>query len=163
MEFDAQKDFLEDTKSIVDFVRSLDNQKLNTKPTAKEWSVLECLEHLIVIEKLAKKVFDLESVEPRRPYFSKIEMMKNGLLNFNEKYEASEIFLPTGLYSDSNKALEDFENQRKEISKKGDLKLLYIGIEHPIFGKLTKLEWVYFCIFHAQRHFEQMKRVASSV
>lgn len=163
MELDVEKDFQENTKSIIDFVKNLDAQKLTKKPSAKEWSVMECVEHLIVIEKLAKKVLDLESSEPRRPYFSKIEMMKNGLLNFNEKYETTEIFFPTGLYSDTNKALEDFENQRKEISKKGDIKLLYIGIEHPFFGKLTKLEWVYFCIFHAQRHFEQMKRVASSV
>ncbi|GAB4332218.1 MAG: hypothetical protein OHK0038_07720 [Flammeovirgaceae bacterium] len=158
MELDAQSDFITNTKSIRDFIKGLDYQRLNKKPSAKEWSVIECLEHLIVIEKSVEKVLELEAVAPRRSYFSKIDMMKNSLLNFDQKYETTEMFYPIGLYSDANKAIEEFEKQREQISQKGDLKMLYIGIEHPFFGKLTKLEWIYFCIFHAQRHFEQMKK-----
>lgn len=155
-----ETDFKRNTEEISNFFKRMKADVLRQKPHPNEWSALDCLEHLVVVEKMVEKVLTLSSQPVTRAIDAKVSTMKEALLNFHEKYQTSEMFLPTGKYQPAE-AIELFCEQRDRIWKTGDFKHLYDAIEHPFFGKLTKTEWVYFCVYHAQRHFEQMKKAAT--
>lgn len=152
--------FKKNTEEISDFFKTTDTSLLIHRPSPNEWSALDCFEHMIVVEKMVEKVLQLPSQPSHRAIDAKVTTIKEALLNFNEKYQTTEMFLPTGRYTQEEAVLL-FCEQREKIWTTGDFKHLYDAIEHPFFGKLTKTEWVYFCIYHAQRHLEQMKKAVS--
>lgn len=92
----------------------------------------------------------------------KIEKIKFRFGDYTHKLTAGEPIKPRGEFTDKEKVLRAIVSNRSEIlqlPQEGSWFDLCLGFEHAIFGYLTKIEWLYFCIFHAERHLQQMQTI----
>jgi DinB superfamily len=152
----------------------LSAKQLNFKPSAKNWSIAQCFEHLIVTNNLyfpnIQKVIDGKH---RNNFFSKIPfstnligvLMRNALNpNQRRKMKTFKIFEPT--VSDvSEMIIEDFaENNQKlieMIEACKDLEIHKIKIAEPLSVALNlRLDDAFeILVMHEKRHFLQAERV----
>ena len=84
------------------------------------------------------------------------EELMGTFLNRNVKFKSPEFILPTQQLYDKNVLIHHFNqafNQLNETAKSTDLSGM---IKHPAFGDITKLELLYFVLYHTMRHHQQM-------
>jgi hypothetical protein len=173
--------FIEDLRQISADVKSvfggLSSAQLNWKPNAKDWSVGQCFEHLIITNDLyfpnIRKVIDGKH---RNNFFSKIPfstdiiaaLMKNSLKpEQSRKMKTFQIFEPA-TSSISPTIIEEFAaNQQKLIAlveAVKDLDIHRIKISEPLSTALNlRLSDAFaILILHEKRHFLQAGRVLKS-
>ena len=152
----------------------LSAKQLNWKPNAKNWSIGQCFEHLIVTNNLyfpnIQKVIDGKH---RNNFFSMIPfvpdliaiLMKNSLNpDQTRKMKTFKIFEPTASHI-SEKIFEDFaDNQQKlieMIKSTRDFDINKIKIAEPLSIALNiRLSDTFEILaMHEKRHFRQAERV----
>ena len=156
----------------------LSNTQLNWKPSAKSWSVGQCIEHLIITNDLyfpnIQKVVDRTH---QNNFFSKIPfstrliaaLMKNSLKpEQSRKMKTFKIFEPA-TSNISPTILEEFAaNQQKLIAMieaVKDLDVYKIKISEPLSTALNLrlIDAFEILLIHEKRHFLQAERVLETV
>ncbi|EKT4510837.1 hypothetical protein AAIP42_002560 [Flavobacterium psychrophilum] len=56
-------------------------------------------------------------------------------------------------------SIQNIKNEFLEIAEMQNLELICLDFEIPTFGKFTKYEWVWWAIFHTQRHIYQLGKL----
>ena len=82
-------------------------------------------------------------------------------LDFEAKYKSPEFIVPEEKIYDKGdvvKILKSSINKLKEMRSSTNLTEI---ISLPIFGEVTKLELLYFVLYHTQRHIHQLKKIIS--
>ena len=154
-EIDASTEQLTATITAVD-----DN--LFDKTSGPGWSPAEIAEHILVLE--TKVNYGLLHAHPtERPVDGKLAAIKQGLASFEKKYDAPDFVKPTGSIKDKAALIEGIRKQRSLLKQHVTSLDLSESCEmrHPVIGAMTRLEWVYFNIYHAGRHVEQMKSISN--
>ena len=136
------------------------------------WSASDNLDHLIKAHKLIGMAFKLPKItlramfgKPDRASISYEELCQNYRDEIVKGAQASGRYLPDQQTPDSEAAtkkqdlLNQFSNASKELvaaAKKWDEKELdEYSLPHPILGKLTIREMLFFTIYHNLRHASQ--------
>lgn len=166
---DLKKKLLENTETLIAKVDQVPDSQFNTKPGGAEdsWSVADVVEHLYRSEFGIPKLFTgkTEAVADRAPD-AYLEDMRKRFLESDKKMKASGIILPEKGEKPKETLISKFRKNRLEIAKlTGELNLeaLCLSFKHPIYGYLTRLEWVHFNIIHTQRHMRQIERIKSQI
>jgi len=134
------------------------------KPSIDEWSVLECLTHLVLVEESVLNDVLLQPFVGEGPIQTfEVSKLKHLLINKRDvKLDAPDLFVARGQFVDARFAFD-----RLVIVRDGVMRLLsgdagkfdgYL-FRHPRLGNMTRLDWVWFCIAHADRHVMQMRDV----
>jgi len=159
----------DNTNQIINLVNS--NQSISfLKPSIDEWSINECLDHIIRVEEdvysnilcnmtTAQKHTNLEKFG-----FDKMYHVLVGKRNI--KVKSPDLFIPDINSFDSEILIARFQNTRNTI-----VNLLKTSVDnidcslydHPNLGLLTKTDWLYFMICHAERHCFQMNSVVDVI
>lgn len=66
---------------------------------------------------------------------------------------------------DKSKTIEKFQDIRQKLTGWIEIQNLagtITGFEHPLFGSLTRIEWVYFNIYLSRRHIRQISKILKS-
>ena len=156
------KKFRKNTQQLSDLIDSFSDDQFAMKPSEDEWSAAEILEHLYRSEFGIPKLFNGESNPSDRDADAYVQKMENALLNYSKKTQAPEFIQPKNSNSDKADLLAKFSTNREKIvraylqNSPNEICLLY---PHPFYGSLTRLEWLNFCILHAQRHIHQLKGI----
>lgn len=130
----------------------------------EKWSIAENVDHLRLSVKPLNLAFSLPNFTLL--FFGKLdrsertydEMVAKYLSKLQEGVVAPSNFVPEGLADEKNKAkiLEDFnEVNQKFLAKIADYTEEDLGkylIPHPVLGKLTIREMLYFTIYHTLHH-----------
>lgn len=162
-----KEQLLNNTDTFIDKINEFSDEQFNLKPAPDSWSASEVLEHVYRSEFGIPRLFTGETKEitDRKPD-AFVPKMKDRFLKSDKKMKASGVILPTEGNKSKNVLIEKFRNNRKEI---GDLidelspEKLCLKYEHPVFGLLTRMEWVHFNIIHCQRHIKQLERIKSQL
>ena len=136
------------------------------KPSIEEWSVLECVTHLCLLE---EHVLGLVLVADERvdgPVQTWDEgKMKHILVTKREhRYEAPDLFVPRNEFLDAEEAFEHLRLVRSEFERVlSEQVFIFDGrlFPHPRLGMLTRLDWLWFIVAHADRHLLQMRDIVS--
>ncbi|HET7153008.1 MAG TPA: hypothetical protein VFJ29_04525, partial [Candidatus Kapabacteria bacterium] len=94
-----------------------------------------------------------------------IEEMKQMAYDFTNKVVAAERVLPTGDPMDKADAIRQIRNNTKailDVVAVEDMSLM-TDIPNRLFGELTRVEWIYFAIYHSDRHIKQMERTKEAL
>lgn len=161
--FDQTSDHLKNA------VAGLSEAQLQFRPGEGEWSVVQCLEHIIVSEKM---LFDMGKSEmekaPQPERSAEITTTDAELIGMivdrSEKHTAPEALQPAGKYTSAEAAIADFTAGRKPI-------LAYIGSadpddlrnhisEYPT-GKSDGYQNFLFIAAHTARHTGQIEEIKS--
>ena len=155
----------------------LSNEQLNWKLNEKEWSIAQCLEHLVVTNDLYfENIQKVADGTHSNNFYSKVPLatglvgwgMKKVLSpDFRPKVKTLKMFEPAQSQVSAN-ILEDFEkNQKRFVSlmeATEGMDVERIKIAEPIGAavNLKLIDAFEILLVHEKRHFNQAKRVRES-
>ncbi|NBL65721.1 hypothetical protein GV828_10970 [Flavobacterium sp. NST-5] len=140
-------------------INKVDEDHLNKKISANEWSVGQIVEHIIMAVSGFEALFSKENSASERPMNKKATLIREVFLNFETKYVAPEMVVPNQSNHQKNKLIFDLKNLRQkllELVENIDLTLIPQHFEITGFGKFSRFEWFTFAVFHTQRHHFQI-------
>ncbi|PUZ29689.1 hypothetical protein DCC81_09690 [Chitinophaga parva] len=137
----------------------------NRKPTNGGWSAAQTMEHLLlsasgVANLLAGARTAPAQREPTRQY-GILEQVFN---NYDQKYPSAENLLPQG---------EHFEKATHLAAMQASLEQIYqhigqpgifdelVEIDLPVFGVMTRIEYIYLVVLHNTRHIRQVREAVA--
>ena len=151
------------------FISSLDEKEFESAPEGK-WSAGQNLDHLIRaikplqlafrLPKLFLKLFFGRSNRPSKPYEQLVEKYKYKLAKGGK---ASGPFIPPiVLFEKKLSLLKTYERQKqnfiKKIQQQKESDLDRYILPHPLLGKVTLREMLFFTIYHNQHHLESLEQ-----
>ncbi|GEM_PF-250999 len=156
---------------------NLDNQvsglsatQLAFKPAPNQWSISQCLEHIVLSEtmlfEMAKKELQ-KAAQPQRRGEVKVsnENLKQMMGDRTQKFQAPQELQPSGKYTDSKTALSDFIAARAPIlayieqANEEDLRN-HIS-EYPT-GTVNGYQNLLFIAAHMARHIKQIEEIKTN-
>lgn len=164
------------SEEATDSFSSLTPEQLNWKPSANEWSIAQCFEHLIVsnagyiplIEKVVRGEHkpSLKERVPVLPRFFGSMVLKAVQPQGQRKYKAGRGFQPS-TSSIGSDIITRFTTQQAQLAERmqstTDLDLRNIIVTSPVasFVTYSLLDAYRIVVAHEQRHLAQAKRVTA--
>ncbi|MDR2272808.1 MAG: DinB family protein [Sphingobacterium sp.] len=159
--------FNQTTKELEKQVAGLSEAQLQFKPAPDKWSISQCLEHIVLSERM---IFDMAkaalSKAPQPERKSEVQMtddnLKTTLTDRSHKFQAPKELQPTGIYKDSKTALADFLAARQPVIDyitKADAKDLRNHINDYPTGTVDGYQGLMFIAAHCARHTKQIEEV----
>jgi uncharacterized damage-inducible protein DinB len=159
------------TIALFNSLDSLTQIEVQFKPSENSWSILECLEHIFLVDAAISKNIAVPPSEKTEN--DKTELYGEGKLNHLlvnkrevSKLSSPDFALPTGLF-------KTIENAKQNINAIIDKIIDYISthpieqetqtIKHARLGEMTKTDWIHFLIAHTSRHILQIEELKKMV
>jgi hypothetical protein len=150
------------TKELLDFFSSLNDHDFNNISLANGWTPGQVAEHILLLETQVNKTLPFAHKTERQPDL-KAEPVRQGLSDLSRKFVAPEFIMPGKGDKNKDLIIANLAQQRQILKgyiESTDLNET-VDYKHPVIGSMTRYEWVYFLIHHAQRHLAQMKQQIS--
>jgi hypothetical protein len=157
------QDFEEATKSYFDIVSGLSQDEINTVPYPGSWTAAQVTEHLCKSDKGMLGALNGPVYPTNRPPDAGVNGLRDTFLDFTTKLQSPDFIIPEDGNYDKNNLLEAFKAGREQIGNAIQSLDLTTSCHMPIFGEPTRLELIYFVIFHTQRHINQVKRISEKL
>lgn len=141
-------------------------QQLTHKEKDK-WNILEIIEHILITERTIVNII----IKPSNELSQSDEIIGKGKLyevlinSINKKITTIESLKPKGDIQDIIYFKSIFKTHREAFKK--DLQTGKIIIDsrvfkHPYLGDMTVVDWLYFLLYHTQRHLQHILVVLNS-
>lgn len=164
---DLVKEYDLNTESFIQFVEGISEDQFNLKTDEDTWSAAENIEHVIRSEFGTARLFNASTKkDPSRDTEKKIQEIKSQFQDRTKKLQAFGVVLPTDNQKDKSDLLEKFKTSRKQVIdliKVQNLDEVCTRFEHPLFGYMTRREWIHFNIVHTNRHKHQIQDLLDSL
>jgi DinB superfamily len=151
-------------RHIERIVGHLDPVASATRPAPEEWSALEIVEHLVVVERAVhKSVAAAAGVPPAERRTREKDPIVAGLANYPDQIAAPEMVHPTGRFTSLTEALRLFRERRTttlDLARSLDIAWDAHYAPHPILGTLDVGQWFLLAATHGERHALQIERRA---
>ncbi|MEQ7802593.1 DinB family protein [Pedobacter sp. ASV1-7] len=141
---------------------SFDENQLNSVPFKGSWTPGQVAHHIIMANSGFGEVLNGPVEETVRASDQMIDRIKTDFLNFNFKMTSPDFIYPKFKIYDKERLLMSLEKIREDITRAiTDLELesTCLAFELPVYGRLTRLEAVYFVVYHTKRHAHQLKKI----
>lgn len=147
-------------------IAGLSEAQLQYKPTPESWSISQCLEHIVLTEKM---IFDMISANLDKPVNEALgdpvntdEQIMAMIVDRGSKHKAPEALMPDGKYTSPGAAMEDLKAGRAEIlallNVTPDASLRSYVSESPA-GVVDAYQNFLFLAGHTARHTLQIEEV----
>jgi uncharacterized damage-inducible protein DinB len=151
-------------------VAGLSAEQLTYKPDPDRWSITECLEHIVLVEKGIFGAVRSGMNGPAEPdkraeiKVSDVDVIK-GVRSRSFRIQAPTPFVPTGRFGDAAGALAAFDEQRAAVidyaqTVTDDLRTHYFM--HLVMGRLDDYQALLLMASHGERHRKQIEEVKDS-
>lgn len=148
---------------LTTLMATVDTHKVNTSPYNGSWTAPQLLNHVTKSINGMAKAMQTESAPANRNPSERVEELRKIFLDFSQKFQSPAFIVPDDhsyeqllTINQLNEAFERF----KESAGTANLEGLIEGLP---FGAVTKLEIVYFTLFHTQRHLHQMQKICEAL
>ena len=154
------------TEKLVQQLQQFTPAAFVIKPNEQCWSAAEVAEHLLIVSKNVTRVLQADGAVPDRAPDAKLAVIQEALLDRATRREAPDNVRPTGSMQDQQELITGLQKQMQllaqvvEEKEQNELCAIY---PHPRLGRLTRLEWAYFIVYHTERHCKQMEDIRSQV
>lgn len=141
-------------------------EQINTVPADGTWSPAQVGHHLYKSYKGVPQLLSAPVKVTERNPAANISRIKNDLLNFQTKLKAPDFIIPELKIYDKEQLLTNLENALGAITegaKSLDLTQTCTAFALPVYGEMTRLEWLYFVVFHTKRHNHQLSNLVEEV
>jgi hypothetical protein len=150
---------------LMKLLESFSPEELNIVPFEGSWTAGQLAEHLHKSYGVSQILYGPVKLTERRSD-EKVELIRKDLLNFNAKFSAAEFIVPANKNYNKESVLNSLNkpiNKMKEAANSLNLSETCTAFALPVYGELTRLEWLYFAICHTQRHIYQLKNIAQKI
>lgn len=153
------KEYIALYDALLQTISDFKENDYNKQPSIGGWTPAQVVEHIILA---TDGIPDENTVETNRLYFEKDESTRSVFLNFDIKMQAMDILTPENKDYNRNEQVKKIkrilENHLISIHNK-DLFALCPDFELPVWGTLTRYEWIKFIGYHTTRHIHQLKNI----
>src|SRR5260221_2364405 len=140
-------------------IETLSEPALNTVPFADSWTAAQLDTHVTKSNISIAQALDMEAKKAERNPGERVPELKEIFLDFTIKFQSPDFIVPAAgnyekeiLIAKLKRSIERLKEQRNKVNLSGILSL-------PAFGEITKLELLYFVLYHTQRHTHQLKNI----
>lgn len=160
-------DLFTQCQHLQDIIGQLTPTELNYKKNTEAWSIMEILEHLVLVEiGIAKMIGNNKGSIQEKANLQNTEMLKKFTKNREKKYKAPVTIQPTGMIKEAASAIEMLVNNRERLTDAINSDKIDWMIEtppHPFAGPMSKRDWLDFMSAHMDRHMDQITEVISEM
>lgn len=147
---------------FIQLLSSVHADRFHTIPFAGSWTAAQTGDHVRKFLEGVAQAGDLPAAAAERYCDDFVEPLRLMFLNFDIKMQAPEFVQPDSRPADKDiliRKLSAASGKVLHLIQEEDLTLICKGFDFPTIGELTRLEWVYFGIWHTQRHTHQLKNM----
>jgi DinB superfamily len=159
---------LEDSRA--DFraaAEGVSEEQAKVRPEPGRWSVLECVEHIVVAESRFLGWVQNPVTEPAPPMDKEKEAkLLLGVSGRSQRANAPEPVHPTGRFSTLAEALAQFDAARAnsiQFAESRGAGLYSLATKHPAFGAVNGAEVMVLIAAHARRHAAQIREIRAAL
>jgi hypothetical protein len=150
-------------ENLLSTILSFKEKDYNKRPFSGGWSPAQVVDHII---QATGGLPDQYTMDTDRLYSEKDEMTRSAFLNFDTKMQAPDFLQPE--QRDYNrdeqvKTIEGIRDQHMQSIRDKDLFAICLDFEMPVWGTLTRYEWLKFIGYHTTRHIHQLKKIHNAV
>lgn len=148
-------------------IQGLTDAQLEYKPAADRWSVIECVEHITLIEKAITEgeqhlVQQPANPEKRKEIKTTDEQIIKNVEDRSHKVKAPEFGVPKHSYSSNAEAIKNFTDQRNKlieyVTNTNDDMRNHV-MDHPVLGPIDAYQLLLLDAAHTTRHTKQLEEV----
>ena len=157
---------------LFDKLAAYDTELLNKKPNEKAWSVIQVIEHMLIIERssiayIQKKIQEKAATHQTGFKQRWRSILLNRYLRSSKKFPAPVQVVPTIQYASLNEMRELWNAERSDLkallaSIPSDM-LSHNWFKHPAVGKLNLMQMLTFVDAHHTHHQSQIERTLKEV
>lgn len=154
------------TQALVDCLSGFSPDTVNKKPNENNWSAAEVAAHLLRLDFGINRVLNGPTSDATRPYDAKMDVFKTALASIDRVLNAPESMIPSATPKDIQYVIDQIKEEREKMKttiRTADLTQICVAFDHPYFGEFSRYEWLYFNIFHTERHLKQIERIREQV
>ncbi|MBO9199342.1 MULTISPECIES: DinB family protein [Niastella] len=153
------QEFESATNAYLDIVSGLSQDEINTVPFLGSWTAAQVTEHLCKSDEGMLMALNGPVYPTNRPVDAGVNNLRSIFLDFTTKLQSPDFIIPGEEPHDKDSLINTFKAGREQIGKAIETLDLTTSCHMPIFGEPTRLELIYFVIFHTQRHTNQVKHI----
>ena len=151
---------LDETSSeLLQLIDPADADILNAVPLANSWTGAQVIVHVIKSNLTIAKALKLEGKTIDRDPDERVNELKDLFLDFTIKFQSPDFILPPEMNYNKDEIVRDFLQSIEQLKEGSNDVNLAEAITHEAFGEITKLELLYFVLFHTQRHMHQLQNI----
>lgn len=136
--------------------------EFNKSVSIGSWSAGDIAEHLYIVESYINRTMTGAVRPSDRDPVQKAQLLGTTFQDFEKKFTAGKEIYPTEVPKDRDEITQKLVNNRTTLLntiKVHDITESCLDFIHPKFGELTRAEWIYFIIYHGDRHLQQLENV----
>ena len=144
---------------LLTMIEALNEPLLNAIPFAGSWTASQLVVHVTKSNLSIVQALDMEARKTERDADERARELKEIFLDFTIKFQSPDFIVPAeGPYEKETVIAKLYRSMErlKEQRMKADL---FEILSLPAFGEITKLELLYFVLYHTQRHTHQLKNI----
>lgn len=162
--------FEETTNNLENEISGLSKEQMHFKPCEEQWSVSQCVEHIILTEKMLFEMTKAELEKPENPERKvdvtiKDEELMEGIKDRSQKFKTGDELTGKGKYDTPEEAMADFRKQRQVVLdyiETTPIESLRNHISDSPYGTLDAYQSMLFIAGHSARHTLQVEEVKAS-
>jgi hypothetical protein len=139
----------------------------SVRPEPGRWSVLECVEHIVIAEGRFLGWLQNPVADPAPPMDKEKEAkLLLGVSGRSQRVNAPEPVHPTGRFATLAEALVQFDAVRAnsiEFAESSGAGLYSVAAKHPFFGAVNGAEVMVLIAAHARRHAAQIREIRAAL
>lgn len=155
----------EKRQQVLDFIDGISEETAKQKPSENQWSILNVLEHLYLMEQLV--VYQINQAIKQGDQQQTTSKPLERTTNRDYKVEAPESVRPKDEFMSMEEAKKGLKKTREAtlflVHNKEEDTLQNRVFPHPSFGDMNLQQWVEFIGWHELRHLEQMKEIKNQL
>lgn len=161
MKKEILKEWIETSEQLLELISAAGEKELNEIPFPQSWTAAQVGEHLLKSYGIVE-ILKSSQTKTERPADEKVEQLKGFFLNFNLKAKTAAAILPSNDFIDKENLISSLKKriaEIKEVIQTKDLSEICETVTLPVFGALTRAEWLHLIVYHTQRHIHQVNNI----
>ncbi len=144
---------------LKELISSTNSRSINAVPFKNSWTAAQLATHVIKSNKAIAQGMEMEGKPAERAPDAGEPGLKKMFLDFEAKYKSPDFIVPEEKNYDKDEVVKDLNNSIDKLKVARNKVDLGEIIALPVFGEVTKLELLYFVLYHTQRHVHQLKKI----
>lgn len=136
---------------------------LNTIPYKGSWTAAQVADHVTRSNRSIVQALDLQGTATLRMPDERAPELEALFLDLTTKFQSPDFILPGKGPFDPVVLVQQFGSSATQLRNTAADTILAESIQHPAFGEITKLELLYFVVYHVQRHTRQLQHIYETV
>jgi len=150
-------------EELVNLVSPVDEDGMNLLPFPGSWTVAQLATHVTKSNNAIAQALDMEGTRATRPADQRVEQLRAMFLDFSTRFQSPDFITPEDRLYQREAVIRDLRGSIVRLKEKRSQADLAEVISLKVFSEISKLELLYFVLFHTQRHIRQLKNLIRCV